>query len=354
MSLDVFRGLTIILMLLVNNVVLDRYTPWTLTHASWNEGVSAADLVFPWFLFIVGTAIPFSQASQIRRGIPGWKRIPRAAGRAVGLVLLGFLIDSSIAHRPVLGMEVLQLIGLAFLTGTLIYQIPAPWRVICAILLLVMHWTLLKCLPIPGYETGIFTEKMNVIRYINDTYLSPHFRGIISVIPGTAMVLIGTIIGDWLRNESITRLYRAVRIMVAGLAMVGVAMYWNEILPFNKPVWTGSYILFCGGFGTLVLGLLYVIMDVAGLRAWAFPIAVFGMNSIAAYVAPILVKVYIFQGWTWKLSDGSVATLQDAILHYLRAHAGIVGGGWIYTIGYIFVWWLVMLELYRRKVFLRV
>src|SRR5437016_3794637 len=123
-SLDAFRGLAIVGMLLVNNVALDTATPRPLTHAPWNGGVYFADLVYPWFLLIVGVAIPFSAGAARAKGVPSWRYDLKIVGRAVTLLLLGCLIDSSTWKYPTFDLGVLQLIGLSYLVGALLYDLP--------------------------------------------------------------------------------------------------------------------------------------------------------------------------------------------------------------------------------------
>src|SRR5438270_4917706 len=135
-SLDAFRGLTVILMLLVNNVALDTQTPSQLLHASWNAGLTLADMVFPWFLLCVGLAIPFSHASAKRRGVPAWRYELRVLLRAVLLIAIGCLLESAAEKGPVFSMGVLQLIGFAYLIGTWGYEMPKMRRLLAAFLLL--------------------------------------------------------------------------------------------------------------------------------------------------------------------------------------------------------------------------
>lgn len=320
-SLDAFRGLAILGMLLVNNTALDTATPAQLTHASWNQGVHLADLVFPWFLLIVGVAIPYSYASQRARGVTRWHSSLKAMTRAVTLVLLGWLVDSSIAKRPVIGLGVLQLIGLAYLVGALLYQTPQYVRVPMAGALLVGHWAALRFIPIPGSGAGAFAEHANLVQYLNDAYLMPlHLNGMISVAPTAAMVLIGSAVGDWLRSErsSITRF---AYLLIGGVVLAVLGWLWSLDLPFNKPVWTASYILYTAGLGCMALALIYLLADVSGFPQWCYPLVVLGSNAIFAYVAPILVKVYnpagldgADSGWRFAPHAGGVSALPRAPL----------------------------------------
>lgn len=353
-SLDAFRGLTIFGMLLVNNIALDTATPRDLTHAAWNKGIHFADLVFPWFLFIVGVALPYAAASYQRRGLPVWKYDLKLLGRAASLFFLGCLIDSSLAKQPVFDLGVLQLIGLAYLVAGLLYELPVSRRAVLLFLMLLVHSAAIRFLRIPGVGVGVFTESKNLINHLNQVYLQPvHLNGLISVAPTSALVLIGTLVGDLLRREG-EAMRKVALLLLGGLGLVVVGWVWSLGLPFNKPVWTASYIIYTAGLGTLLLAVLYLLIDVNGWRAWAFPLTVFGTNAIVAYVAPILVKVHALREWTWKMADGSRLPLEQALLHTSITRFGRIPGGWTYTLGYIGFWWLVLLWLHRKQIYVRV
>src|SRR5437773_1550708 len=136
-------------MLLVNNIALDTATPRPLTHAPWNGGLYFADLVFPWFLLIVGVAIPFSAASARAKGVPSWRYDLKILTRVVTLFLLGCLIDSSTYRYPTFDLGVLQLIGLSYLMAALLYDLPLFRRLLVAAALLTTHWAAIRFLPIP-------------------------------------------------------------------------------------------------------------------------------------------------------------------------------------------------------------
>ena len=350
-SLDAFRGLTILGMLLVNNVAVDIFTPRQLTHAPWNGGIYFADLVFPWFLYIVGVSVPFAAASRRQKGVSTRNYIFNVLKRAAMLVFLGCLVDSSIAHTPLFALGVLQLIGLAYLVASLVYLLPLPARLSITAVFLAAHWGAIKYIPIPGIGAGHFAENINLIKYLDHTYLKEiHLKGLISVIPTSALVILGSTIGDLLRKE-MKGLRKFLWLATVGIVLMFVGKLWSLDIPFNKPVWTASYILFSAGFGTLVLGFLYLAIDVCRVGFWAFPFVVLGTNAIMAYVVPILVKMYILQGWRW---GGSSLSLQDTILGYLSRHYGQLNGGWLYTALYITFWWLILLYMYHKRLFLRV
>jgi predicted acyltransferase len=354
-SLDAFRGLTILGMLLVNNMALDTATPPQFNHAGWNQGVHFADLIYPWFLFIVGVAIPWSAAAARANALPEWRYVLKVLGRALTLILLGCLIDSSLAREPVFDLGVLQLIGIAYGIGALLCALPWERRLLAAALLLVAHWAALRFLPVPGAGVGVFTESHNLVRHLDRVYLQPYrLQGLLSIVPTAAMVLIGTVVGDLLRRRELDGNRKVAWLLLSGLGLVALGGLWNLSLPFNKPVWTASYIVYTAGLGVLLLGLLYLLIDVNGWRAWAFPLVVAGMNAIFAYVVPILVKLHVLSEWTTTTSDGMLLPLQQAMIHACILRWGRIAGGWAYTLLYVGFWWLVLLYLYRRKLFLRV
>ncbi|MEI6915277.1 MAG: heparan-alpha-glucosaminide N-acetyltransferase domain-containing protein [Armatimonadota bacterium] len=353
-SLDAFRGLTIVGMLIVNNVALDTATPKHLQHADWGGNVNLADLVFPWFLFIVGVSLSYAYSAHLKKGNTARSFALRALNRAAILVLLGCLVDSSVAKTPILGLGVLQIIGLAYLAGAWIYLL-VPWgRVALAAFLLIGHWSAIRFYPVPGFGAGSFTAEQNFIAHVNQTYLQTfHLNGLLSVIPTAAMVIIGSLVGDVLRGGA-GRGRKAWILIAAGLALVGLGLAWSLDLPFSKPLWTSSYIVYTAGLAALTLVALYIPVDIWGWKAWAFPLVVFGSNPITAYVVPILVKVMVLREWMWTAHSGSRLSLQDALQNWCYVHVGRVGGGWMYTICYVLVWWIVLWWMYRKKVFLKI
>ena len=355
LSLDVFRGLTILLMLLVNNTALDTATPAQLTHARWGEGLRLADLVYPWFLFCVGVAVPFSAASFRRKGLPCWKYDAKVIRRAVVLVLLGCLVDSCQVRRPVFTLGVLQLIGLAYLVAAMLYDLPAYRRLLLAVLLLAAYWAAIKYLPIPGVGPGALDESRNFIWHLNRSYLNAvHLWGLPSLVPTSALVLIGTVIGDWLRRHDIDAAARTAILLLAGMAQVSVALLWSVSLGLNRALWTPSSVLMASGAATLLLGVLYLVVDVNAWRRWSFPLEVLGANAILAYVGPILVKLLILQQWQVTAAQGKTESVLLWFLDRCVGLAGRVPGGWLYTAAYIAVWWVVLWDLHRRRIFLRV
>ncbi len=355
MSLDAFRGMVILGMLLVNNIALGDYTPRALAHAPWNQGATFADMIFPWFILIVGVAIPFSAASTRNKGKSFSAYLLKALKRAIILVLAGCFLDSSIARSPVFSLGILQVIGISYFITVLFTGLKTGWRLAAASAMLLGYWAAIRFWAVPGPAAGIFTEEMNFVKYANQMFFEPyHLRGLLSIIPATALSLIGTAVGEQLRREAISPWKRALTLMAGGIVMTGLAILWNLDLPFNKTVFTPSYALLAAGLGTTLLSFFYLAIDVTRGRTWALFLVVPGTNAILAYVLPIIVKVYVLQIWTWKMPDGSTVNLQQALMNFFFQKWGRLEGGWLYTLVYIFIWWLVFLAFYRKKIFWRI
>ncbi|MER3557894.1 MAG: DUF5009 domain-containing protein, partial [Thermus sp.] len=196
LALDVFRGLTVLLMLFVNNQTLYNPPSW-LGHAPFASGVYLADWVFPWFLLAMGVAIPFSRRRFLASGRPEWLYEVRILRRVALLFLLGLGLSSLSAGHLVFTLDVLQLIALAYWLGAWLYDLPPLRRGVLALLLLLVYEAALLLVPVPGVGQGVYREEANLMRHLNATYLAPlGLRGVFSAIPTGALVLFGTLVGE--------------------------------------------------------------------------------------------------------------------------------------------------------------
>lgn len=355
-SLDAFRGFTIAGMLLVNNTAVDDAVPAQFAHAAWGDPITFADLIFPWFLFIVGVAIPFSANGRREAGKSRWQRALLTLQRTAILFGVGLLLDSSLQHAAVFQLGVLQLIALAYLCGRSLYRIPPGWRTLVAAALLGGYGAALALFHPPGQMAGEFSEQHNLVQHLNDTIFGRfNLDGLPSVMPTAALVLLGTVAGDLIRNEKWGRWRRAGYLAMAGAFLVSVGWLWGHFLIMNKPFWTPPYICYAAGWGAVGLAFLYTLADIQRLRLAVWPLVVLGSNALVAYAGAILFKVYVLQAWTTHSPlTGKTVALQQGALDWCVQHAGDrVIGGWCYTAGYIGVWWLVCLLLYKRKIFVR-
>ena len=263
-----------------------------------------------------------------------WLRILQ---RAAMLIALGWILcyfrdqfGSSLYGRSgwtfTLGLDVLQLLGVGYLVARVLYECSAKPRAAICLLLFAGHWSLLRFYPQGDIPRGTFNGHFDAI---GEIYRQLHpltvrhatldFRGILSVPPAAATMLIGTLLGDWLRRDVASG--RKIKALVlSGIAMCIVGFAWAFDLPFNKPRWTPSYLLWTSGVGTVIIATLYWIIDVKQIRRWTYPLVVFGTNALALYFCSILFKVLLLN--TPRVNGRPVI---EALLGLLK-RAGPVGG----------------------------
>lgn len=358
-SLDVFRGITIAGMVLVNNPGTWEHVYGPLQHATWH-GWTPTDLVFPFFLFIVGVAIPLAFGKRLESG--GSKRdiylkiIKRTLIIfAIGLFLNGFPYFGLAEYRI---PGVLQRIAVCYFFASIIFlNTKVRTQILITIGLLLVYWLMLKFIPAPGYAAGDLTKEGSLPSYIDRLVLGKHVwaqakvydpEGILSTIPAIATTLIGVLIGQWLRTEK-SRLDKAAGMFVVGAVCVAIGWAWNSFFPINKALWTSSYVLFTGGLALQFLALCYWLIDIKGYRRWAKPFEVFGLNAIALYVgAGLMASLF------GEIKVGGT-TLGSWIYENLFASwASPINASLAFAISFVLVWLALMWILYRRKIFLKV
>jgi len=378
-SLDVFRGATIAAMILVNDPGSWSHIYPPLEHADWN-GWTPTDLIFPFFLFIVGVSLTLSFAARIARGLTRGALAIHVVRRsalifAIGLFLNGF---PEFDFSSIRFMGVLQRIALCYLVAGLLYlatfhkesagerpaRARANLRVTAAvtIALLVGYWALMTFVPVPGYGAGRLGKDDNLGAYVDRTLMGGHLwaesvtwdpEGFLSTLPAIASLLIGILAGEWLRSD------RPVRRKVIGLAAAGFALLvagrlLHPYFPINKNLWTSSFVLFTGGFAMLALAACYWVVDVRGWRAWTAPFLVFGMNAILAYALAALVSE-VSTDFEFLKFRGHKTTLHGWIYDkFFVPHASSVNASLAFAVFFVFVIFVFLLPFYRGKVFLRV
>ena len=347
-ALDALRGLTVLLMLLVNNVSLDYLTPKELQHAPWGGGITVADWVFPWFLFCAGVSLPLSYASSRKKGKSYRDWAFKAVTRAILLLLIGSFLESVLLNTPYLGLGVLQLIGFAGLSAALLVPLSLGWRLGTALVLLVGYQYALLHLGWNAHVPGTFEEGRNLVAALNNSLSAYGLRGLPSLVPTTALLILASCVGEILRSSK-TYFEKALRLLLSGSLMLLLGWALGQALEFNKAVWTPSYILFTGGLATVFLAALVLGVDALKTKLLPFPLLVLGSNALLAYILPILGKSWVLEQWT---IGGQ--TLSGRWLGALVDEWGRAGGGWIFTWGFIAFWWAVIAYCNKRGWFLSV
>ena len=364
MSLDLFRGATIAGMILVNNAGDELTTYWPLKHAEWN-GWTPTDLVFPFFLFIVGVSMTFSFSSRMKRGASRRDLLLHVLWRgaalfAIGLFLNGFPNHYQLASWRVYG--VLQRIAICYVISSILvlWSDRRGW-IVAVIGCLAGYWVLMHFVPVPGF--GVPTHDMplldpdrNIVAWLDRKLLFGHLyegtrdpEGVLSTIPALATSLLGVLTGEWLRSRRSAQA-KALGMALAGVIGVVTGQIFNIWFPINKKLWTSSYVLFTAGLALLCLALCYWILDIKQrLNYWTKPFLIFGMNAIAAYVFAELISHMLD-----NMHVGSL-TWQEFVYQHLFAHlASPMNASLIYGLCYVFVCWAAMWVLYRTKIFLKI
>lgn len=359
LSLDVFRGLTIAGMILVNSPGnRTAYAP--LEHAEWN-GWTPTDLVFPFFVFILGVSLVFSFAKRREAGQVGrdlyiqiFRRTAIIFG--LGLVLNGF---------PYYNLEtiripgVLQRIALCyFFTSILYLRLSLKVLSWLAGAALIGYWIAMTRIPVPGFGPGVLTPEGNLAGYLDRLVLlghmyTPHFdpEGMFSTIPAVATALLGVFTGEWMRNNPNQKGFG---LMGAGLVGICAGFVWNFWFPINKALWTSSYVLFTGGAAALLLGLCYWLVDIRGWRKGTHFFEVFGVNGLAAYFLSILF-LKIQNRIPVLNSDGTMGNLRLWITQTLfEGWTSPMTASLLYATCHTFLWFLILSALYRGRVYIKV
>jgi predicted acyltransferase len=363
-SLDVFRGITIAGMVLVNNPGTWSHIYWPLQHAQW-DGWTPTDLVFPFFLYIVGVAITLAFGSRVDSGLSTRDLHLKVIKRTLIIFALGLFLNAfpyfGLAELRIPG--VLQRIAVCYFFASIIFlNTKIRTQVIITIALLLGYWLLVKLVAAPGFTAGDLTKEGSLPSYIDRVVFGKHVwaqakvydpEGLLSTIPALATTLIGVMTGHLLRTKK-TAYEKVAGLFVAGAICVAVGWAWNSFFPINKALWTSSYVLFTGGLALQFLALCYWLIDIKGYRKWAKPFEVFGVNAIALYVGAGLMAELL---GVIKLTgaDGTKISLGSWIYQNLFASwASPINASLAFAISFVLVWLGLMWILYNRKIFIKV
>lgn len=363
-SLDVFRGITIAGMVLVNNPGSWSTIYWPLRHAEWH-GWTPTDLVFPFFLFIVGVAIPLAFERRIQAG--GSKRDLYL--KIVRRTLIIFALGIFLAGFPYFNLStiripgVLQRIAVCYLFASVIFlNTKIRTQIIVTVALTIVYWLVMTKLHAPGFAAGDLTKEGSVASYVDRLIFGPHIwrqgkiydpEGLLSTIPAIATTLFGVLAGQWLRVHR-SDYEKVAGLFAAGAICIFVGWAWNPFFPINKSLWTSSYVFFTGGLALEFLALCYWIIDIRKYTAWTKPFVVFGVNALVLFVgsgvmARLLGLIKV------SAADGNQISLQSWIynngfLSWLPPYRASLA----YAIAFILTWLGLMWILYRRKIFISV
>ena len=383
-SIDAFRGFVMFLMLaeVMRLWTLHAAFPasrfWAIvafntTHVPW-QGCSLHDLIQPAFSFLAGASLPFSIASRSAKGERFGRMLGHAVWRSLALILLGIFLRSLTSPRTYWTFEdTLTQIGLGYTFLVLLAFARRGVQIGAFVAILVGFWAAFVLYPLPGpgfdyTQVGVpanwphlytgflahFNKNSNLswafdLWFLNLFPREAPFRfnsggwSTLSFIPTLATMMLGMWSGEWLKSPRSTG-DKLKGLLVAGAALTlgGLLLQWLHICPIVKRIWTSSYTLYSGGLVILMLAGFYAVIEWQGWKRWSFPLLVIGANSIAIYVISWTIEHFVASALVRHFGPAPFAILGPPFEPVLRG------------IGVMVVFWLILLWMYRRKIFLRI
>ena len=379
LALDVFRGMTITAMILVNNPGSWQHIYAPLKHAQWH-GWTLTDLIFPFFIFIVGVAIPLAVSKQLSKGLSRQQILLQGSIRMLKLILLGwflalFYYNFSAEHYNWLEqrllqirfMGVLQRLGLVYFVCLVVWLYVSPrLRILSFVGILLGYYCALMFIPYQDSSgvayVGLLDFGNNLSAWLDSQiFSSQHLyyntalpfafdpEGLFSTLPAIASGLSGIFVGQWLINPHYSQLLKVKWLLLFGLIALVMGECWGVYFPINKALWTSSYVLLSSAYACVVLAALIFLIDCKNIKTWSAPFVVFGANSIAFFMfAGVMGRLLIMlpvgdtnlKGW-----------LYTQVFHPLL---GDLNGSLAFALGFLVMSYLLMYFMYRRGIFWKV
>jgi predicted acyltransferase len=372
-SLDLFRGITMAAMVLVNNPGND-HPYWPLDHAAWN-GWTPTDLIFPFFLFIVGVSLVFSSESRLGKGASRTALVLHAFRRGIMIFAIGLALNATtdlLSSRGVRIPGVLQRIGICYFVASILYLYVRPrTRAWIVAALLIGYWALMRFVPVPGLGVPVrdipfLDPDANLGAYLDRRFLIHLWgtssrlyeitrdpEGLLSTLPAIATALLGVFTGEWLRSKlSLQR--KALGLLIFGVAGLILGEAWGIWFPINKKLWTSSYVLFTAGFALVCLALCYWATDIKRWRGtWTRPFLIFGRNAITAYTIAWLFEVILYAFNTRV--NGQLVNAHQYIYQHLFAPFGSPSfSSLLFALAFVLLCMFPIWLLDRKKIFLKI
>lgn len=371
LSLDVFRGITIMGMILVNNPGTWSAIYPQLRHAEWH-GCTFTDLIFPFFLFIVGVAISYSLTKRKAQGGSMKSLYLNIFRRSVilfllGMILAGFpfglMLDHQFSWATIRIPGVLQRIAVVYLVASILFlttNTKAQYWITGAIL--VGYTALMSLVPVPGVGYANYEPTTNLAAYIDQLLLGSHLwsvskvwdpEGILSTLPAIATAMLGIFTGNLLRSDK-DAATKTVWMYVWGSALMLAGWIWSFWFPLNKNIWTSSYVLYTGGLALFFLAFCYWFIDIKKVTWWIKPFHVYGMNAITVFFLSGIVGrlLYLIK---WETADGKMITLKNYLFEtFFLSWLDPINASLAFAILYIVIWLGLMWILYAKKIFIKV
>lgn len=371
LSLDVFRGLTVAAMILVNNPGswAHIYTP--LKHAEWH-GCTPTDLIFPFFLFIVGVSISYALGSK-KGYMSHSKLIITALKRALILFGLGLFLNlfPKVFTEPMEAFQTVRIPGVLqriaivfFITAVIFIKTNPKTQLRLLIGILIAYWALMTLIPVPGVGYANLEKETNLGAWIDRTLLTEaHLwrsaktwdpEGILSTLPAVATGIFGLLVGTWLKRKDREESVKISWMFSIGVLAVILGLIWDLCFPINKALWTSSFVLYAGGLATIGLALCYWLIDVQGYKKGTKPFVAYGVNAITVFflsglIPRILTMIKV------NMPDGTIVNSREWMYEtFFSPYFSPINASLAGAITFILIWLGILWFMYNKKIIVKV
>ncbi|MGF1638733.1 MAG: acyltransferase family protein [Cyclobacteriaceae bacterium] len=356
LSLDAFRGFTIAAMIIVNNPGSWSFVYPPLLHAEWH-GITPTDLIFPFFLFIVGVSIALAYSRQLAAGREPSSMVAKILKRSLYIFLLGLFLNLfpffDFGNLRIPG--VLQRIAIVFLVCALLF-LYTSWKsqAFIGAGLLLLYWLVFVWIPVPGVGVANLEPGTNIAAWLDSLLIPGNLyqgnwdpEGLLSTLPsivsGISGMLVGILFTKGYHHDRLT-----IWLFVSGFIAFVSGSVWDWFFPLNKNLWTSSFVLYTSGLAAMTLAFFYFVIDVLGHKRWTKVGLIFGANAITAYVLSGMLARLI----TIKIGDQSI---KSAMLSWLdNSWLAPQFVSLIWALFYCTVCFIPVYILYKKRIFIKV
>lgn len=355
-SLDAFRGFTIAAMIMVNYPGSWSHVYKPLLHADWH-GITPTDLIFPFFIFIVGVSIALAYTKRINAGVPKGPMHRKIVIRSIKIFVVGIILwlIPKFDFETIRYAGVLQRIAIVFLICALLF-LNTKWKtqVIIGVSILVLYWLAMVFIPTPGYGKPMLEPGVNLAAWIDSKFLPGYMwqktwdpEGILSTFPAVVTGITGMLAGHLILSK-MNQERKVIMLFSFGFFAFIIGYWWHFVFPINKNIWTSSFVLVTSGLAAMVLAVSIYFVDMLGRKRLTKPGIIFGSNAIAVYV---LADLWALLFYNLKF-DGSSLNV-----HFLNmfetAGWSLKFGSFLYSVLFICFNFIPAWILYRKKIFIK-
>lgn len=364
LSLDIFRGITILGMILVNNPGSWSHIYSPLEHAKWN-GCTPTDLIFPFFLFIVGVTTTFSLSKYRTANNKNKDVLFRLLRRSFTIFLLGIFL-SGFPHFNFSTIRipgVLQRIAVVYFFVSIIFLNVKRKNLIYVLSgVLFFYWGLMTLVPVPDFGSPNLEPSTNIGAWLDSLLLGGHLwsasktwdpEGLLATIPALGTALLGVLTGYWLKSNN-DKTTKTVWMFFYGVVLMALGYIWDFWFPINKGLWSSSYVVYTGGFALVFLAFCYWLIDVQGKRWWIKPFHIYGTNAIAVFFLSGIVGRLLYLIKITASNGESVSLKYYIYSNIFLPVASPINASLLFAIVYVVIWLFIIWLLYRKQIFIKV